>query len=127
MPFYSLFWVGFGRSRTHSLYSQSDHAVFLAGYGARARQAAGRLGARLFWRGPRIETNIPVQRRLLNICTQESSVDAIVLTPSDFGSLNPEIEQAAKKGIKIVIMDSPSSSEYVESYIATEIIRPGTG
>ncbi|KAB1442798.1 substrate-binding domain-containing protein [Pseudodesulfovibrio senegalensis] len=90
-----------------------------------ARHTAERLNVDLVWRGPRNEINLLAQRKLLTLYTRTPGTDAIVLAPSSLDDLNPEIAEAAEAGIKIVVVDSPSSSRHVSAFIATDNYHAG--
>ncbi|GKT29124.1 substrate-binding domain-containing protein, partial [Aduncisulcus paluster] len=55
----------------------------------------------------------------------EQKVDAIVLAPMDRKTLNPYLEKASKAGIKIVIVDSPVTTDSIDCFIATDNYKAG--
>lgn len=79
---------------------------------------------KLIWRGPRVENKPSAQQHLLEYYIDQK-VDAIVLAPMDRKSLNPSIEKAAKAGIKIVIVDSPVTTDSIDCFIATDNYKAG--
>lgn len=89
-----------------------------------AHQAIDDPEIKLIWRGSRVENKPEAQQHLLEYYI-EHDVDAIVLAPTDLKELNPYIEKATKAGIKVVLIDSPATTDSYDSYIATDNYKAG--
>ncbi len=74
--------------------------------------------------GPRWERDIERQMEILAEVIEESP-DAILLAASDFNRLAPLAEEAARRGITIVTLDSALNSTVPVSFVATDNVRAG--
>ena len=74
--------------------------------------------------GPRWEKDVDRQIEILgNVIEQEP--DAILLAASDFNRLVPLAEEAARRGITIVTLDSALNSDVPVSFVATDNVAAG--
>ena len=89
-----------------------------------AHQAVDDPEVKLIWRGSRVENKPEAQQHLLEYYIAHD-VDAIVLAPTNLTELNPYIDKANKAGIKIVLIDSPATTERYDSFIATNNYKAG--
>ena len=71
-----------------------------------ARKAAQELRVQMKWQGPVDDSKIEEQISILNELVA-SGVNGIVLSPCDDKALAPHVRAAMKKGIPVVIFDSP--------------------
>src|SRR5215211_3660474 len=72
---------------------------------AGARKAAQEFGVEVIWKGPLTENDVAQQIGLVEQFTQEG-VSGIAVAPLDANQLRRPIQQAAAKGIPVVIFDS---------------------
>ena len=79
---------------------------------------------KIIWRGPRVENKVDAQKHLIDFYI-DKRVDAIVIAPTHKEKLNKNIEKAVSKGIKVVIIDSLTSSEAPHSSITTDNYKAG--
>ncbi len=88
---------------------------------AGAISAAKRLGLRVFWNGPQLETNYAQQAAMLEEVVRQR-VDGIVLAPSHGSVLASAVRHARAEGVPVVVVDSPvmvDPSEYL-AYIGSD-------
>ena len=74
--------------------------------------------------GPRWERDIERQMEILHNVIEQAP-DAILLAAADFNRLAPLAEEAAKRGITIVTMDSALNSTVPVSFVATDNVEAG--
>jgi len=94
---------------------------------AGAKKAAQELGAEVIWKGPLTENDVAQQIGLVEQFTQEG-VDGIAVAPLDANQLRRPIQQAAAKGIPVVIFDSSLNGTLGKdfiAYVATDNKRGG--
>lgn len=92
---------------------------------AGAAHAAEALGnVEIIWKGPQKEDDRTEQIALVQTAAQ-TQVDGIVLAPLDAEALVPPVEEAAAKGIPVVIIDSALRSKKPISYVATDNYHGG--
>jgi ribose transport system substrate-binding protein len=94
---------------------------------AGAQKAAKEFGVEVIWKGPLTENDVAQQIGLVEQFTQEG-VSGIAVAPLDANQLRRPIQQAAAKGIPVVIFDSSVNGEagkdYI-SYVATDNKKGG--
>src|SRR6476469_2434676 len=84
---------------------------------AGARKAAQELGVEMIWKGPLTENDVAQQIGLVEQFTQEG-VAGIAVAPLDANQLRRPIQQAAAKGIPVVIFDSSVNGQLGKDYVA---------
>ncbi len=91
---------------------------------AGAQKAANELGVELLWQGPIKEDDRQAQvQTVQNFISQ--GVDVLGIAPLDAQSLVPQVQQAIKRGIPVLVFDSALGSEDYSSYIATNNHKGG--
>ena len=83
-----------------------------------AMVAGEELGAKILWTGPDAETNHTQQSEIVDNMVNRS-VDGIVLAPTNFTALVRAVESAVKRGIPVIIIDSPLDTDTTTSTVAT--------
>ncbi len=82
------------------------------------RQAVSEIGGINYkWLGPDVNTD-----ELQMVCIDkavEEGVDALVIASSSKTGINPSLEKAAAKGVKLVFVDNPAEFEHV-AFLATD-------
>ena len=97
----------------------TSHAFWKAVH-AGARKAADELGTvELIWQGP-ARAGDPLQQSQLVRNAVAARVDGIVLAPADAKALAGPVEEAAARGIPVVVIDSPLDSKTPVSSIVTD-------
>lgn len=92
---------------------------------AGALKGAAELGnVEVIWQGPQREDDRTLQIQLVQNAVA-AGVDGIVLAPLDARALVKPVEEAAAKGIAVVIIDSGLESDKIVSYIATDNYNGG--
>ena len=84
---------------------------------AGAQKAAKEFGVEVIWKGPLTENDVAQQIGLVEQFTQEG-VSGIAVAPLDANQLRRPIQQAAAKGIPVVIFDSSVNGEVGKDYIS---------
>ena len=104
------------KGKTHEFW-QTIHAG--------AKKGAEALGnVEIVWQGPQKEDDRLQQIQLVQNAIA-AQVDGIVLAPLDSRALVKPVEEAASKGIPVVIIDSSLESKAIASYVATDNTRGG--
>lgn len=83
-----------------------------------AMDAGEELGARVSFEAPEDETQIDVQIAMMEKAIKDKA-DAIVLAPLDVEKLNGVVDEAAKKGIPVITLDSDITSKSRVATIGT--------
>jgi len=91
---------------------------------AGAAKAAQELGVEITWQGPQKEDDRDMQIKVVQSFISRG-VDGIVLAPLDDTALVRPAEEAVKRGIKIVIIDSDIKTGQYSSFIATDNYKGG--
>jgi ribose transport system substrate-binding protein len=91
---------------------------------AGALKAGREEGAEILWQGPAKEDDRKGQIEVVQNFTSRG-LDAIVLAPLDETALARPVEAAAKRGIKVVIIDSDLKSKAFSSFVATDNYAAG--
>lgn len=74
--------------------------------------------------GPRLEKDVDRQMEILaNVIEQQP--DAILLAASDYNRLVPLTEEAVKRGITVVTLDSAVNTDVPKSFVATDNVAAG--
>ncbi len=104
------------KGTTHSFW-KSIHAGAL--------KAADELGVEIIWMGPLKEDDRASQITVVETFVSRG-VDGIVLAPLDEKALVRPVEEAAKRNIPTVIIDSDLQSDQHVSFVATDNYKGGT-
>jgi ribose transport system substrate-binding protein len=91
---------------------------------AGALRAAGELGAEVLWKGPQKEDDRAQQITVVEDFISRG-VDGIVLAPLDDRALMRPVQDAAREGIPVVIIDSALQGSDFVSYVATDNYKGG--
>jgi len=91
---------------------------------AGALKAAEELKVEVIWKGPLKEDNRDDQIKIVEDMTNRG-VSGIVLAPLDDVALRLPVEEATKKNIPVVIIDSGLKSESYTSFVATDNYNGG--
>ncbi len=83
-----------------------------------AVQAGEKLGAEVLIKAPPSETDVALQIQLFNALVSQGC-EAIVLAPCQKDALKEPTEAAAKKGIKIVVIDSALAGNASQVFVGT--------
>lgn len=86
---------------------------------AGALKAAKELGCEIIWKGPLKEDDRDEQIKVVEDMTNRG-VDGIVLAPLDDTALVLPVEEADRKGMPVVIIDSGLKSEDYVSFVSTD-------
>lgn len=86
---------------------------------AGAVKAARELNAEIVWKGPLKEDSRDDQIKIVEDMTNQG-VKGIVLAPLDDTALRLPVQEAVRKGIPVVIIDSGLKSEDYTSFVATD-------
>nr|WP_245549614.1 substrate-binding domain-containing protein [Maridesulfovibrio hydrothermalis] len=89
-----------------------------------AHTAIQNTSSELIWRGPRTENKIGAQVHLMDFYIKKK-VDAIVIAPSHKFKINESIDKAVHAGIKVVVIDSQTSTKTIHSFIGTDNFKAG--
>jgi ribose transport system substrate-binding protein len=89
---------------------------------AGADSAGSELGVDIIWKGPAMETDIPGQISILEDYINKR-VDAIVIAATDSRALIPTLEEASRRGIKVITIDSGVESDIPLSFVASDNIK----
>jgi len=91
---------------------------------AGAARAAGELGVQIIWKGPQKEDDRAQQITVVEDFISRG-VDGIVLAPLDDRALMRPVQDAARDGIPVVIIDSALQGSDFVSYVATDNYKGG--
>lgn len=83
-----------------------------------ALEAAQAGGAEVIVKTPPTESDIGIQIRLLKVLVDQG-IQALVIAPGNKDSLAGPVAEAAAKGIKIIVIDSPLSGNAASTFIGT--------
>jgi ribose transport system substrate-binding protein len=83
-----------------------------------AEDAAKNLHIQMVWRGPSKEDGVEAQAHIIDYYIQQK-YSGIILAPNSPNKLNKAIRESTKKGIKVVIVDSPLAEQNSLPYIGT--------
>lgn len=86
---------------------------------AGANKAGEEFGVEIVWKGPLKEDNRDEQIKIVEDMTSKG-VSGIVLAPLDDTALRLPVQEATRKGIPVVIIDSGLQSEDYVSFVATD-------
>ncbi|HUU29899.1 MAG TPA: substrate-binding domain-containing protein [archaeon] len=89
---------------------------------AGADSAAKELGVDIVWKGPPLETDIAGQIAILEDYINKR-VDAIVMAACDTKALIPVVEEAHRRGIPVITIDSGLDSDIPLSFVASDNVR----
>ncbi len=83
-----------------------------------AMEAGKAGGAEILVKTPALESDIGIQIRLLNVLVDQG-IQALVIAPGNKDALASPVADAAAKGVKIVVIDSPLSGTAASTIIGT--------
>ena len=95
------------KATTHSYWKAAE---------AGARRAAAEFGVELEWQGPLDDSKIADQIGIFNNLAA-SGLQGILLSPCDDKALAPHVRTAAKRGLPVVIFDSPLDAKQGVDYV----------
>lgn len=87
---------------------------------AGALKAAQELKVEILWKGPLKEDSRDEQIKIVEDMTNTEGVKGLVLAPLDDMALRLPVQEATKKGLPVVIIDSALKSEDIKSFVATD-------
>ncbi len=88
------------------------------------QSAATEYNVRFTFEGPESEEDYEAQNALIDKAVRNGA-DAIVLSAIDYTRSDKSVETAAKKGIKVITVDSGVSSRLVDMFIGTDSLEAG--
>jgi len=88
---------------------------------AGADSAGKEFGAQIIWKGPALETDIAGQISIIEDYINKR-VDAIVMAACDAKALIPVVEEAHRRGIVVITVDSGLDSDIPHSFVASDNI-----
>jgi len=100
------------------------HVQYWQGVKEGALQAGHERDVEIMYRGPRLSDDHEAQVRIIKTGIHDG-VDAIVLAPNHTSEVVPLLEEATRKGIKVVIIDSESDFTGYVSYVASDNYEAG--
>ena len=74
---------------------------------------------KVIWRAPQTNSDTNAQIRILRFY-ERSLPDAIIIDPTDRERLVEPVASAARRGIKMIVVDSPLNGHSYDSYVATD-------
>ncbi len=83
-----------------------------------AEDTAKNLHIEMVWRGPSQEDGVEAQAHIIDYYIQQK-YSGIILAPNSPSKLNKAIRESTKKGIKVVIVDSPLAEQNSLPYVGT--------
>ena len=95
------------KATTHSYWKAAE---------AGARRAAAEFGVTLEWQGPLDDSKVADQIGIFNNLAA-SGLQGIMLAPCDDKALAPHVRSAAKRGIPVVVFDSPLDAEQGTDFV----------
>lgn len=111
--------AGAGETKRIAVIPKGTTHEFWKSIHAGAMKAADELGVEIIWKGPLKEDNRDDQIKIVEDMTN-LGVDGVVLAPLDDTALRLPVEEATRKGIPVVIIDSGLKSEDYVSFVATD-------
>jgi len=107
---------GAGVKRTVAVIPKATTHSYWKAAEAGARKAAADLGVEIEWQGPLDDSKVADQIGIFNNLAA-SGVAGILLAPCDDKALLPHVRNARKRGLPVVIFDSPLSGKAGEDYL----------
>ncbi|MFC7419394.1 substrate-binding domain-containing protein [Iodobacter arcticus] len=83
-----------------------------------AEDTAKNLNIEMVWRGPSLEDGVDAQARIIDFYIQQK-YSGIILAPNSPEKLDKTIQEAIRKGIKVVVVDSPLTAQNKLPYVGT--------
>lgn len=108
-----------GKQLTIAVIPKGTTHEFWKSIHAGAVKASKELGVEIIWKGPLKEDNRDEQIKIVEDMTNRG-VSGIVLAPLDDTALRLPVQEATRKGIPVVIIDSGLQSEDYVSFVATD-------
>lgn len=112
------------KRRIIGVLAEGQTQLFWQSIHAGANSAGRDLGVEIAWNAPPSETDYTAQLQMLE-AMMNRRVDAIALCPADKKSMVGPVEQAAKRGIPVVIFDTGIDTDAYVSRIATDNLGAG--
>lgn len=88
------------------------------------QSAATEYNVKVTFEGPESEENFEAQNALIDKAVKNSA-DAIILSAIDYTRSDKPVENAVKKGVKVITVDSGVSSKLVDMFIGTDSFAAG--
>jgi len=98
--------------------------IFWQSVRAGAEKAGEETGVKIFWNGPKLETDREEQIQIIEDFIVQK-VTGIVLAPNDNKALVPAVEKVFEKNIPCVIIDSAIDTDKIVSFVATDNYKGG--
>ncbi len=127
-------WLGCGQEKepgaegkkklTFAVIPKADVFTFWPTVRKGAEAACNELGIEMIWRGAKNETSYKDEIEIVQTMVSRG-VDGIVLAPQSATALVKVVEDAAAKGIPVVIIDSGLNSDKQVSFVATDNYKGG--
>ena len=114
------------RSERHSvaIVAKSTSTEFWAAVFAGAEAAAAEYNLDLSIAGPETEEDYETQNAMIARAVEDGA-EALVFSAIDFEANAAAINEAARRGVRIVVIDSGVDSDAVETYIGTDNLAAG--
>lgn len=113
-----------GKKHYVALITKSTESAFWKSVYAGAGAAATEYNLQISFEGPKMEEDYETQNGMI-AKAMERGVEVIVFSAVDFNANSEAINEAAKKGVKIVVIDSDVNSEQVNCRIGTDNYAAG--
>lgn len=91
-----------------------------------AQSAAGEFNVNLVFIAPTLEEDVDGQIALIEKAVAETDARALVVAPADPQRLSPVIDQAIRKGLTVVAIDSRPQTALAHSLVATDNVEAGS-
>ena len=115
---------GEGQKHYAAVISKSSDSDFWKSVYAGARAACTEYNLDLTLNAPENEEKYEVQNAMIDEAV-EAGAEAIIISAIDYNANRPPIEEAIKKGVKVVVVDSDVNSEGVSCRISTDNYKAG--
>lgn len=113
-----------GKKHYIALITKSTESAFWKSVYAGAGAAATEYNLQISYEGPKMEEDYETQNAMIARAV-ERGAEVIVFSAVDFNGNSEAINEAAKKGIKIVVIDSDVNSQLVHCRIGTDNYAAG--
>lgn len=107
-----------------TLITKSTNSAFWGSVYSGASAASTEYNMELLFQGPDNEEDFKTQNRMIQEAVKDGT-NAIVISAIDYEANSGDIDAAAKKGVKIVVIDSDVHSENVSCRIGTDNYEAG--
>jgi len=113
-----------GRQRRIAVIPKGTTHIFWQSVRAGAEKAGEETGAKIFWNGPKLETDREEQIQIIEDFIVQK-VSGIVLAPLDRKALVPSVVKMFGNNIPCVIIDSAIDTDKIVSFAATDNYKGG--